>query len=65
VAHPVGGAVLGRSTDLYGRLHGYRGLYCLDGALMPGSTAAANPALTIAAVTERCLDRILTDFGPP
>lgn len=62
VAHPVGGVVLGKSTDAYGRLRGYSGLYCLDGALMPGSTAAVNPALTIAAVVERCLDEILTDF---
>lgn len=62
VAHPVGGVVLGKSTDAYGRLHGYNGLYCLDGSLMPGSTAAVNPALTIAAVVERCLDKIITDF---
>lgn len=65
VAHPVGGVVLGKSTDLYGRLRGYTGLYCLDGALMPGSTAAVNPALTIAAVAERCLDRIVPDFESP
>ncbi|RJL31927.1 GMC family oxidoreductase [Bailinhaonella thermotolerans] len=63
-AHPLGGAVLGRATDPYGRLHGYRGLYCLDGALMPGSTAAVNPALTIAAVAERCLDHILRHDFP-
>ena len=62
VAHPVGGVALGKSTDAYGRLRGYSGLYCLDGALMPGSTAAVNPALTIAAVVERCLDEIITDF---
>ncbi|PSL52515.1 cholesterol oxidase [Saccharothrix carnea] len=62
VAHPVGGVVLGRSTDAYGRLRGYSGLYCLDGSLMPGSTAAVNPVLTIAAVVERCLDEIITDF---
>ncbi|MFI9005845.1 GMC oxidoreductase [Actinosynnema sp. NPDC053489] len=62
VAHAVGGAVLGRSTDAYGRLLGHSGLYCLDGALMPGSTGAVNPALTIAAVVERCLDHIITDF---
>ncbi|MEE1926750.1 GMC oxidoreductase [Streptomyces sp. TRM 70351] len=64
IAHPVGGAMLGEATDAYGRLHGYTGLYCLDGALMPGSTAAVNPALTIAAIVERCLDRIIDDFGP-
>ncbi|MBT2385292.1 GMC oxidoreductase [Streptomyces sp. ISL-11] len=61
-AHPVGGVVLGKATDAYGRLHGYSGLYCLDGALMPGSTAAVNPALTIAAIVERCLDEIVQDF---
>ncbi len=61
-AHPLGGVVLGRATDSCGRVHGYRGLYCLDGALMPGSTAAINPALTIAAIVERCLDHIVGDF---
>ncbi|MFC4913819.1 GMC oxidoreductase [Actinomadura gamaensis] len=60
--HPLGGAVLGRATDAYGRLHGHQGLYCLDAALMPGSTAGVNPALTIAAVVERCLDHIIDDF---
>ncbi|MFJ7769707.1 GMC oxidoreductase [Streptomyces sp. NPDC097107] len=62
VAHPVGGVALGTSTDLDGRLHGYVGLYCLDGALLPGSAAAVNPALTIAALVERCLDHIIPDF---
>ncbi|WP_336923583.1 GMC family oxidoreductase N-terminal domain-containing protein [Streptomyces sp. JWR5-1] len=63
VLHPLGGVAVGRATDSYGRLHGYRGLYCLDSALMPGSTAAVNPALTIAAMAERCLDHIIADFG--
>lgn len=62
VVHPLGGAVLGKATDGQGRLHGHDGLYCLDAALMPGSTGAVNPALTIAAVVERCLDRIIDDF---
>ncbi|MGK5529400.1 GMC oxidoreductase [Streptomyces sp. URMC 129] len=62
VLHPLGGAVIGKATDAYGRLHGHDGLYCLDSALMPGSTAAANPVLTIAAVVERCLDHIVGDF---
>jgi cholesterol oxidase len=60
--HPLGGAVLGKATDAYGRLHGYRGLYCQDGALMPGSAGAVNPALTIAAVVERCMDHLISDF---
>ncbi|MFI9005832.1 GMC oxidoreductase [Actinosynnema sp. NPDC053489] len=63
VLHPLGGAVLGKATDAQGRLHGYEGLYCLDAALMPGNTAAVNPALTIAAVVERCLDRVIHDFA--
>ncbi|MBQ1095490.1 NAD(P)-binding protein [Streptomyces sp. b94] len=62
VLHPLGGTVIGKATDPYGRIHGYQGLYCLDSALMPGSTAAVNPSLTIAAVAERCLDHIITDF---
>ena len=36
----------------------------MDGALIPGSTAACNPALTIAALAERCLDDVLArDVG--
>jgi cholesterol oxidase len=58
-AHPLGGAVLGQACDLDGRVLGYNGLYVVDGALIPGSAAACNPALTIAAVAERCMDRIL------
>lgn len=58
-AHPLGGAVMGQACDLDGRVLGYDGLYVVDGALIPGSTAACNPALTIAAIAERCMDRIL------
>jgi cholesterol oxidase len=58
-AHPLGGAVMGKACDFYGRVLGYSGLYVVDGALIPGSTAACNPALTIAAFAERCLDEIL------
>jgi cholesterol oxidase len=61
--HPLGGAVLGRACDAYGRLDGHPGLYVVDSALIPGSTAACNPALTIAALAERCLDDVLAhDF---
>lgn len=58
--HPLGGAVLGKACDFHGRLLGHRGLYCLDGSLIPGSTGLVNPALTIAAIVERCLDTIVT-----
>ncbi|MFC0039672.1 GMC oxidoreductase [Actinomadura rayongensis] len=62
ILHPLGGAAIGKATDEYGRLHGYRGLYCLDSALMPGSTGAANPVLTITAIVERCLDHLMDEF---
>ncbi|URM92545.1 GMC oxidoreductase [Streptomyces sp. MRC013] len=58
--HPLGGAVLGRATDGYGRLHGYRGLYVIDGALIPGNTSV-NPFVTITALAERNIERIITE----
>jgi cholesterol oxidase len=61
-AHPLGGALLGKVCDLYGRVFGYQGLYVVDGALIPGSTGCANPSLTIAAIAERCMDRIIVDI---
>ncbi|WP_084022628.1 GMC oxidoreductase [Amycolatopsis thermoflava] len=57
--HPLGGASMGTVCDLAGRVLGHRGLYVLDGALMPGNTAACNPSMTIAAVAERALDEIV------
>ena len=57
--HPLGGAPMGSVCDLDGRVLGQRGLYVVDGALIPGTTAACNPSLTIAAVAERALDRIV------
>ncbi|UFP92933.1 GMC oxidoreductase [Gloeobacter morelensis] len=58
-AHPLGGAALDKVCDTDGRVRGYEGLYVVDGALIPGSTACTNPALTIAALAERCLERFL------
>ena len=57
--HPLGGAVIDKVTDRYGRVLGQRGLYVNDGALIPGSTACANPSLTIAALAERNMDHIV------
>jgi cholesterol oxidase len=59
--HPLGGAVIGRATDLAGRVLGQDGLYVLDGSLVPGSTPAANPSLTIAALAERCIATIVAE----
>jgi cholesterol oxidase len=61
--HPLGGAVLGKVTDDYGRVRGQRGLYVVDGALIPGSTACANPSLTIAALAERNIEHVLRTDG--
>ncbi|CAM3362965.1 GMC oxidoreductase [Nocardioides dubius] len=57
--HPLGGANMGVVCDLDGRVEENPGLYVLDGALIPGSTAACNPSMTIAAVAERALDNIV------
>ena len=58
-AHPLGGAVIGKATDNYGRVKGYKGLYVTDGALIPGSTGLVNPSLTIAALAERNIEEII------
>ncbi|MFH8754297.1 GMC oxidoreductase [Streptomyces atroolivaceus] len=57
--HPLGGAPMGTVCDLEGRVQGQRGLYVLDGALIPGTTGACNPSMTIAAVAERAMDAII------
>ncbi|MGC4062431.1 MAG: GMC oxidoreductase [Aquabacterium sp.] len=57
--HSLGGACMGVVCDLEGRVKGQRGLYVLDGALMPGTTCACNPSMTIAAICERALDLIV------
>jgi len=59
--HPLGGVPMDSACDLEGRVRGHRGLYVLDGALIPGTTAACNPSMTIAAVAERALDRIVRE----
>ncbi|WP_449289753.1 GMC oxidoreductase [Nocardia rhizosphaerae] len=58
-AHPLGGAVLGKATDAFGRVHGHPGLYVMDGAAIPGSTATVNPSLTITALAERNIAAIV------
>jgi choline dehydrogenase-like flavoprotein len=58
--HPVGGCPLGEATDAYGRVLGYDGLYIADGSLIPRGLLA-NPALTIAALAERNIERIAAE----
>lgn len=59
--HPLGGCVIGETTDLWGRVKGQTGLYVVDGALLPGASGAANPALLISALAERCMDRLIPE----
>ncbi|MBE1589856.1 GMC oxidoreductase [Nonomuraea angiospora] len=56
--HPLGGAVLNKATDNYGRLTAYPGLYVIDGALIPGNTSV-NPFVTITALAERNIEKII------
>lgn len=60
-AHPLGGAILGKATDAYGRVCGYDGLYVMDGAMINGSTGSVNPALTISALAERNIEKIIQE----
>lgn len=60
--HPLGGMVLNKATDNFGRVRGYNNLYVTDGSLIPG-TIGVNPFLTITAIAEYCIENILkTDF---
>ncbi len=62
-AHPLGGAVMGKVCDFAGRVKRCPGLYVVDGALIAGSAGLANPSFSIAALAERCMDRILARDG--
>lgn len=58
--HPLGGCVLGKATDNYGRVKGYSKLYITDGSLVPGSIGV-NPFVTITALAERTMTRVLAE----
>ena len=57
--HPLGGVPLGLATDMDCELKGYKGLYAVDGSILPGPSAVANPSMTIAAMAERCMKKIV------
>ena len=58
--HPIGGVTMNQACDGdTGEIYGQDNIFVVDGAVMPGSTAAANPSLTIAANAERMMDNIL------
>lgn len=61
--HPLGGAPMADHpgtgvVDGYGEAFGYPGLFVVDGSAMPGPVGA-NPALTIAAFSDRAVEHAL------
>ncbi|WP_445009679.1 GMC oxidoreductase [Streptomyces acidiscabies] len=62
--HPLGGCVLGKATDNYGRVKGYPRLYVTDGSLVPGNIGV-NPFVTITALAERTMARVLVEDTAP
>jgi cholesterol oxidase len=66
--HPLGGCPMSDDpargvTDDRGRVHGYNGLYVLDGSIVP-TALGVNPSKTIAALAERGVERLLAERGP-
>ncbi|QNP75986.1 GMC family oxidoreductase [Streptomyces roseirectus] len=62
--HPLGGCVLGKATDDYGRVKGYSRLYVTDSSLVPGNIGV-NPFVTITALAERTMARVLVEDTAP
>lgn len=56
--HPLGGCVLGQSTNSYGKLKEHDNLYVIDGSLIPG-TIGVNPFMTITAIAEYCIENLI------
>lgn len=66
VPHNLGGVPMGNSAadgvvDHCGRVFGYDNLLVLDGSIIP-ATMGANPALTIAALAERSMERVIAQY---
>jgi len=57
--HPLGGVLLNKATDNFGRLPEYPGLYVVDGSLVPGNVGV-NPFVTITALAERNMEKIIS-----
>lgn len=60
--HPLGGCCMGDSPetgviDGNGEVYGYKGLYVVDGSIIPSATGP-NPSMTIAAMAERIAEKI-------
>ena len=61
-AHILGGCAMGATEatgviDIQNRVHGYSGLYVIDGSMI-GGNLGVNPSLTITAMAERAMSFI-------
>jgi cholesterol oxidase len=66
--HPLGGCPMSDDpatgvVDQWGRVHGYHGLYVLDGSIVP-TAIGVNPSKTIAALAERGVEHLLAERAP-
>lgn len=67
--HPLGGVRPGSDAstsvvDEVGEVHGYPGLFVMDGSVLPASTGV-NPSATILAAAERSIETIVRRTGTP
>ncbi|GAB3831741.1 GMC oxidoreductase [Kribbella italica] len=67
--HPLGGVRPGPDAatgvvDEAGEVHGYPGLYVMDGAVLPAATGV-NPSATILAAAERAVELMIRRSGQP
>jgi cholesterol oxidase len=65
--HPLGGCPMADDpalgvVDDSGRVHGYEGLYVLDGSIVP-TALGVNPSKTIAALAERGVELLIARLG--
>jgi cholesterol oxidase len=65
--HPLGGCPMSDSAvtgvvDHRGKVHGYQGLYVLDGSIVP-TALGVNPSKTIAALAERGAELLVAEGG--
>jgi cholesterol oxidase len=65
--HPLGGCPMADDpergvVDDAGKVHGYDGLYVLDGSIVP-TALGVNPSKTIAALAERGVERLIGERG--
>ena len=66
--HPLGGCPMSDDpktgvVDEHGKVHGYDGLYVLDGSIVP-TALGVNPSKTIAALAERGIEHLAAERAP-